>query len=205
MYITDQYTSHITCVFSGPDSDNVQHVYQLSLQGFNMDLTESRVSLHDNFVPYISVVACIGEDEYLYVFNANGESYRLDLTLNALEHIEKPKGPITTLKTVLVVKSCLFMIADESLWVLDQTDLECMWAPAVENNFPKGHYTVLGDCIYILDLDNENAKKYTAMTSQLDEIKDFACKDLQASVSLVGFGHRLKSNTPPTRHTTCSC
>ena len=100
---------------SGPDSKNVQHVYQLSLQGFNMDLTESRATLPDNFVPYIPVVVCIGEDEYLYVFNVSGESYQLDLTLNTLEHIEKPKCPITTIKTVLVVKSCLFMVADESL------------------------------------------------------------------------------------------
>ena len=153
-----------------------------------MELTESRATLPDNFLPYISAVACIGEDEYLYVFNVKGECHRLDLTLNVLEHIEKPKGPITTLKTVLVVKSCLSMVVDDSLWVLDQTDLECIWAPAVEGNFPNGHYTVVNDSIYILDLDNTSLKKYAAITSNINEIKDFARNELQALISLVGFG-----------------
>ena len=46
-------------------------------------------------------------------------------------------------------------------------------------SFQRGHYTVLGDCIYILDL--ENVQKYTAMTSQFDEINDFP-------QGLAGFG-----------------
>ena len=159
----------------------------LSLQGCNTELTESRVILPENFLPHISVVACVGEEEYLYVFNAEGDCHRLDLTLNALEHIEKPKGPITSLKQVLVVKSSLFMVVDESLWVLDQTDLECMWSPAVESSFPSGVYAVLNDNIYTLGLEDQKVTRYATMTSSFEDIKDFACNELQSLISLVWF------------------
>ena len=173
---------------AGSDTDSTQRVYQLSLQGCNTELTESRVNLPENFLPHISVVACVGEEEYLYVFNAEGDCHRLDLTLNALEHIENPKGPATTLKQVLVVKSSLFMVMDESLWVLDQTDLECMWAPVVESSFPSGLYAVLNDNIYILDIDGQKVTRYATLTSSFEDIKDFACNELQTLISLVGFG-----------------
>ena len=80
------------------------------------------------------------------------------------------------------------MVVDESLWVLDQTDLECMWSPVVESSFPNGHYAVLNYNIYTLGLDDQKVTRYATMTSSFEDIKYFAYNELQSLVSLVGFG-----------------
>lgn len=162
-------------------------MYQLSLQGFNKALAERRVALPDQFLPCESVLACLGDDEYLYVFNVKGDCQRLDLTLNILEPIERP-GHVSTLKHVLATNTSILMHVDDSLWALDQADLECTWVPLMEAHAPDGQYLTVGDHVFIVNLVCKEVKRYAAMRTTCDQVKDFPLDEMQQAISLVGVG-----------------
>ncbi len=180
-------TERCSCLFlPGPDPENKQRVYQISLRGSGQ--IESRVTLPAQFLPYACAVGLLGEEEFLYVFDAQAQCLRLDLNLNTLETIEKPHGPIRELRGVFSAHACVFMILGETLWILDQTDVDRIWVVLVRVGFPDGEYTLVDDVIYSVHRDRQTVKKFSIMTSQLFDVKSFPWNEFKVATSLVGRG-----------------
>ena len=140
--------------------------------------------------PQMSVVNTTdNEKDFLYMFGGTGQCQRLDIATNNLEVINNPISFASKLESVLCIQDLLYLIVDQKLIKLDpKVNSEEAWSIVLNSGVPKGHYTVLGDKIVVIDIQNKAVRQCTPKTGSLESVADVDCDVMKKSISVIGIG-----------------
>ena len=156
-------------------------------------------ALPTDITPQLSVINSTGvEKDFLYIFGNKGQCQRLDIATNNLEAIVNQMSFVTKLESVLCIQELLYLIADEKLIRLDpNSNAEDAWSTVLNSGVPKGHYTVLGDKIVVVDIGNKAVSKCTPKTGSLESVAEVDGDVIKKSISVIGIGKGYLYFTEP--------
>lgn len=178
------------------DHDVLHNVWTINIKtGEHKLLT----SLPAGLVPHLSVVSSSGDDkDFLYIFNTKGQCQRLDIATNNLEDIENSIAIDSNLESVLCIQELLYLIADEKLIRLNpKLNTADAWSVVLQSGVPKGHYTVLGDKIVIIDIQNLAVSQCTPKSGGMENASTVDRDVVGKSMSVIGIGKGFLYFTEP--------
>ncbi len=156
-------------------------------------------SLSPELNPHTSVVVSSGDGkDFLYVFNSKAQGQRLDITTNNLEPVDNPISFQGDLESALCIQELLYFMVDEKLIRLNpRINTKDAWSTVLKSGVPKGHYTVLGDKIVVIDILNQAVSTCNSKTGSVESVGDVDSDVVKKSVSVIGIGKSYLYFTEP--------